>query len=240
MRYLSPAAAALRETHRRPDGRFGPQAHRPPEAPPTARGLTGFSGALQALDEELVRQGFEEQVRIRAIGGYALLHHGLREQHAYTVDIDSLTDAYPAPVRAAINRVGDALGLEPDWLNTDAAGDDTAIALEILDAEFITQDVGFERIDLRVADIPTLTRAKAVAVDTDELSGRQRDWPDLLELLRVQGIRDYASFCRTYPTIQGWEYPETHRSLEAWFRTGDRGTPVDDPGDFSFGDDYWG
>ncbi len=224
---VSPQAAAHREAARRPNGRFGTQHHSAPEPGNGARDLSGLLGALRCLDHELERQGFAERVRVHAVGGFALLWHGLRTDNGYTFDVDSLTDPYDAPVREAIEQVGRTLGMEPAWLNTDVAGDDPEMALELFDARFVATDTKLNRIDLRIADIPTLTRAKAIAVDTDEFSGRERDWPDLLELLKLQRISSYREFCAAYPEINDWEYPETHRSLECWFRTGERGSSGD-------------
>lgn len=221
MERINLAAVAARESARESNGRFGNQQH---SVPDTARDLGGLLEALQELDRELAREGFEDPIRVRAVGGFALLWHGLRQTDSYTVDIDSASDPYPYPVNEAIRQVGERLGLEPQWLNTDASGGSADEALELWDAAFVTDtDTGFALIDLQVADIPTLTRAKAIAVDTDAMSGRYRDWDDLLELLRRQGISSYREFCATYPQISEWEYPETHRSLESWFRTGTRG-----------------
>lgn len=154
--------------------------------------------ALRALDQELVREGFAEPVRVRAAGGFALLWHGLRANNSYTADVDSVVESYSLPVRQLIEQVGCELGLESTWLNTDVAGDDPELVLELWDAAFIV-DTGarFALIDLQVADVPTLTRAKAIAVDTDAISGRERDWDDLLDLLQQQGISSYREFlCR--------------------------------------------
>lgn len=182
--------------------------------------------ALRALDQELVREGFAEPVRVRAAGGFALLWHGLRANNSYTADVDSVVESYSLPVRQLIEQVGCELGLESTWLNTDVAGDDPELVLELWDAAFIV-DTGarFALIDLQVADVPTLTRAKAIAVDTDAISGRERDWDDLLDLLQQQGISSYREFCAAYPEISEWEYPQTHQSLESWFRTGVRAEP---------------
>lgn len=195
------------------------------------KNLDQFRHALAELDARLTALEVSEPVLIRATGGFAMLVHGLRDD-GYTVDIDTITDTYPPQVRAAINDVAADLHLEQDWVNNMAAGHDAQDTLEILDAVFIAQDYGYENIDLRVADVPTLTRAKAIAVDVDAMSGRSRDWTDLLQLLEHQNITTYRQFCAHYPTIRSWEYPETHRSLESWFATGKRGEPEVDDFDF--------
>lgn len=223
-------------------GRFANEARTPPDgdlvtASPR-KNLDQFRYALQQLDAELRDRGILEQVRIRAIGGFALLVHDLRDD-GVTVDIDTITDTYDPAVRAAIRAVAGRLHLEPDWISNEAAGDRPEAVLEMLDAVFIAEDYGLERIDLRIADVPTLTRAKAMAVDTDAVTERARDWIDLAALLRHQGIVDYDGFRRRYPDIRDWEYPETHRSLRSWFETGERGTPEVDPDEVDFDDLSW-
>lgn len=193
------------------------------------KSLAQFVHALRALDEELRGLDLPEPIKVRAIGGFALLSHDIRED-GYTVDIDTLTEEYDERVRDAINRVAADLWLERDWINNQAAADSAEEAIATMDAVFIAADYGFDNIDLSVADIPTLTRAKAIAVDTDMLSGRTRDWDDLVSLVERQGIETHEEFCRRYPGVPEWEYPETHRSLAHWFDTGERGEsePEDD------------
>lgn len=218
-------------------GRYASPGHRPPEPDPVdyRKNLEQFEDALHDLDAELRRLDLDGPIPVRAVGGFALLVHDLRDD-GYTVDIDTITDTYPAPVRDAINRTAARLQLERDWINNMAAGESADETLAMLDAVFVPQDFGLERIELSVADVPTLTRAKAIAVDTDALSGRTRDWDDLLALLERQGIDDYDRFCGAYPEIDPFEHCETHRSLESWFRTGERGEAEPFEADFDFDD----
>lgn len=202
------------------------------------KSIDQFRHALQVLDAELRAMDLPESVKVRATGGFAMLAHGLRED-GYTVDIDTLTDDYEREVRDAVNRVARDLHLEQDWINNQAAGLGAEQTLAMLDAKFLPLDFGLDRIDLQVADVPTLTRAKAFAVNDDAISGRTRDWDDLLELLDHQGIDDYDGFARAYPEVREWEYPEVHRSLRSWFETGDRGEPEPGEADFDFDDLDW-
>ena len=217
-------------------GQYAANAHDEADAPLVTenprKSIGQFVYALRALDAELRDIGVSEPVKVRATGGFALLSHGLRED-GYTVDIDTITADYEPRVRDAINRVAHDLHLERDWINNQAVGDSVEETMEALDAVFIAQDYGLERIDLSVADVPTLTRAKAIVVDVDAMSGRTRDWDDLVSLMERQGITSHEDFARRYPSIPEWEYPETHRSVRSWFETGERGDPEPEE-DFDF------
>lgn len=214
-------------------GRYAETSHDEAESPLVSgshrKNLRQFIHALSALDAELEGLNLPEPIKVRAIGGFALLSHDIRED-GYTVDIDTLTNDYDQRVRDAINRVASDLWLERDWINNQAAADSAEDAITAMDAAFVAADYGFDNIDLSIADIPTLTRAKAMAVDTDMLSGRTRDWDDLVSLIERQGITSHRQFVNAYPGVPEWEYQETHRSLINWFATGERGEaePEDD------------
>lgn len=77
-------------------------------------------------------------------------------------------------------------------------------------ARWIGDDTAYERIELQLASVPTLTRAKIIAADSAEFSGRVQDLPDLLELLRFQGITTAARFDAAYPDPYE-EYPQPAR-----------------------------
>lgn len=218
------------------DGRFSGFLHDDAESPLVSddhrKNLTQFLHALRALDVELESLNIPEPIRVRATGGFALLAHGLRED-GFTVDIDTITESYDTSVRDAINRVAADLHLEQDWINNQATGDSVEETMNALDAVFIASDYGFGNIDLSIADVPTLTRAKAIVVDVDAMSGRTRDWGDLVRLMNHQKITSHREFCNAYPSIPEWEYPETHRSIKNWFETGERGEAAPEE-DFDF------
>jgi len=167
--------------------------------------------ALRLLDHELSGLALDEPLAIRAIGGYALLKHGVRTgEHAYTVDIDTVSRDYSAAVEAAIGRVAAQLDLEPGWLNNDNVLDNDPEHVErMLDAEWIPQAMDLRNIAVSIASIPTLTRAKIMATEDAEFSGRQRDADDLRALLDHQGITSLKQFERTYPDPFE-EYPSAH------------------------------
>ena len=185
--------------------------------------------ALALLDHELEHLALEEPIRIRAIGGYALIKHGIRpEERAFTVDIDTVTADYDSAVQQAIEVVAEKAGLEPGWLNNDNLGGHDPELVELLyDAEWVPQESGGKNIDLALASIETLTRAKIIAADSAPLSGRTQDGPDLISLLQHQGITSTGEFERAYPDPYG-EFPETYGRLRRHFARGPEQNVEDD------------
>lgn len=167
--------------------------------------------ALRLLDHELSGLQLNQPLEIRAIGGYALLKHGVRKgEHAYTVDIDTVSRDYGAAIEQAIRKVAEQLDLEPGWLNNDNVLDNDPEQVEMmLDAEWIPQAMDLRNIAVSIASIPTLTRAKIMAAEDAEFSGRQRDADDLRALLDHQGITSVKGFDNRYPD-PFQEYPAAH------------------------------
>lgn len=156
--------------------------------------------ALRLLDHELASLELKEPLQIRAIGGYALLKHGVRKgDMAYTVDIDTVTRDYSAEVVAAIETVADRLSLDRDWLNNYNLMDEPEHVEQMLDAEWEPQAMDLRNIAVSIASVETLTRAKIIAADNAEFSGRDRDLIDLKALLEHQGITSMSQFDRSYP-----------------------------------------
>lgn len=178
-----------------------------------------LDAALHLLDHELEKLRLKETIQVRAIGGYALMKHGVRSgERAYTVDIDTLTRDYSAAVQHAIETVAEKAGLEPDWLNNDNLGDaeDPELVEAQYDAQWIRQESRLGNIALSIATVPTLTRAKIIATDTAEFSGRTQDLPDLLDLLQHQGITSAAQFAAKYPDPFD-EYPAAQEAVQGHF-----------------------
>lgn len=171
-----------------------------------------LDAALHLLDHELEGLKLETPLRVRAIGGYALLKHGVRsEERALTVDIDSVTKRYSAAVEAAIATVAERAGLDSDWLNNYGVMDnDPDTVEEMIDAEWTPQAMDLRNIAVDVATIETLTRSKIIAVDTALESGRDQDEPDLVSLLQHQNITSMQQFSAKYPDPYG-EYSEAAR-----------------------------
>jgi len=161
--------------------------------------------ALRLLDHEVQGLNMDKPLRVRAIGGYALMKHGVRKgARAYTVDIDTVTKRYSAEVERAIQVVADKLGLDKDWLNNDNVMDDDPEQVEdMLEARWLPQPLGLRNVHVEIATIDTLTRAKIIAAEDAEFSGRDRDLPDLLDLLEHQKITSTQAFRAKYPDTYG-------------------------------------
>jgi len=174
--------------------------------------------ALRELDARLVSAGLE--IEIRAIGGFALLVHGVRAgARAYTADIDTVTADYPPQVVAMVAEVGADLGLDPDWLNNYNVMDGDAEHVELLiGAEWEPMALAgapLRAIALSVASVATLTRAKRMAVEDAAMSGRAQDAPDLVELVQHQGIASMSQYDARYP--DDWdEFPAARAAVRRW------------------------
>lgn len=157
--------------------------------------------ALSRFDERLGELQIDETVEIRAIGGFALLRHGVRKgENAVTVDIDTVTRDYQARVVEVIQEVAREKNLDVDWINNYNLMDEDPHHVEsMIGAEWLPRDEGLINVDLRVATIETITRAKIIAAADSELSGRTQDRPDLIELIEHQGIKSLREFDRKYP-----------------------------------------
>lgn len=186
------------------------------QTPPAKRPAEAFDEALTLLDHELSGLQLAEPIEIRAIGGYALLKHGVREDdRALTADIDTMTRDYSVGVQQAIATVAAKTGLDADWLNNDNLGGNDPEDIEaIYDARWEPQDAELKNISISIASVATLTRAKIIAADTAELSGRAQDAPDLLRLLEHQGITSYSQFRSKYPDPFD-EHPDADQLVRA-------------------------
>lgn len=174
--------------------------------------------ALRLLDHELAGLKLEEPLQVRAIGGYALLKHGVRKgDRAFTMDIDTVTRDYGMAVERAVRKVAEQLDLEPNWLNNDNVLDnDTEHIEELFKAEWLPQAMGLRNIAVSIASIETLTRAKISATDDSEFNGRDQDAADLKDLIEFQGITTQTQFQKLYPDPFG-EFPEAARVVRAHF-----------------------
>lgn len=181
--------------------------------------LDQLEQALEVLDHKLEMLALASPVQIRAIGGFALMKYGIRAaDRAFTVDIDTVTEDFAPEVTTAIHEVAAELDLERDWINNDNIidGADPALVASMYEAQWIPDDTVYRCLEVNLASVPTLTRAKIIAADTAEFSGRAQDLPDLLALLRFGGIQSASQFECAYPDPYG-EYPTAHDAVRQYF-----------------------
>ena len=153
--------------------------------------IDDFKQALLLLDRKLQEMD-AKPIQIRAIGGFALMFHGLRQEEQ-TIDIDSLTKAFPQPVLDAIKSIGKELEIDEDWLNTDCAtlhGFMKELAPKI---HWLDADYPLAKINLKVADPLGLARSKAKAVHDGGLVPRGTDKEDIIRILLSFGIEDIGA-----------------------------------------------
>lgn len=161
-----------------------------------------FDELLHKLDQRI-----DEPIEINAIGGYALLHHGIRET-GVTADIDTVTPAYSPAVQQAIYDIAEENNLPPDWLNNDCvyAANEDGLASQadcdaynmLTDAFYDPIETDFEHITMRVADLPTIAHGKAFAVNDIGRGRTEKDRQDLIALFEKMGchsIKDATKQC---------------------------------------------
>ena len=172
---------------------------------PERKNFLELNEALHALDALV-----DEPVPIRAIGGYALAYHGIRPDEALTADIDTATPTYSKAVRDAMRVVAKQFGLEPDWINNDVVftmtdevtWDDVAYHDELIEACYEPCDLGFEHIDLRIADVETLATSKGYACEVSAVIRGDKDLRDLLAIAEHEGCATFDELTRRFPTLK--------------------------------------
>jgi|GEM_PF-1308295 len=175
-----------------------------------------FKDALYVLDAKLKKLALT--VDIKAIGGFALLWHNLRES-GVTVDIDTVTRDYTEPINQAIRETSQELNLPIDWINNDNILDDPEIVDEMLDAFYEKADLsndirgGFTNINLMVADLETLFVSKLMAVDDLDLNHRIQDVGDTIEIMNRLGYT-MKNIDNEFPRMK-LEFPRAYHTLKA-------------------------
>lgn len=150
--------------------------------------LHEFEKALSLLDKKLDEASINCIV-IRAIGGFAMMYYGFRE-NGYTIDIDSLSEDYSEEVKLLIKEVGRELEIDDEWLNTDCATLEGFLDELSVEIKWQSVDYVFKHIDIKIADITGLIRSKAKAVHDGGIVPRLTDKMDLLSGLRNVGINN--------------------------------------------------
>lgn len=190
------------------------------EAKTLPESTTLLNRALHELDETL-----RERTELHVLGGYALSYHGIRPPELLTDDID-VSGVIDAGLERAVRRVATRLGLERDWLNNDvvyayddeATQDDVDALDAMLDARYDPVPTDFENISIWMADMPTLTKAKAFATEDIGRGRTTKDLDDLVRLLSAQTCDDMPSAIQRFPWLSGDEFQSTRRRLTTAFR----------------------
>ena len=162
--------------------------------------MPDFKAALEQLNTYLNEMS-ADAMDIRAVGGWALMYNGIRE-NGITSDIDTVTPAYEPKVQSAIHRVADEQNLPQDWINNDTVfsfgdevtEDDIFYYDQMLNANYVPSDLSMNKINISVADLPTLTKAKAYAVMDIGMGRTTKDLSDFMSLLDAQDIHTTSAF----------------------------------------------
>ena len=172
--------------------------------------LDDFKTALILLDHHLIMNPSVENMEIRAIGGFAMLYHNMR-QNGYTADIDSLTVDWDTQQLILIERVASTLDLPSDWLNNyNVLDNDLETVENMIEPFWEFVDWNFKRIILKVADVETLMRSKLIASEDYPLTQRVQDFPDLLDILKrlnLHSTQEFRSFLEELDIDLDLEYP---------------------------------
>lgn len=202
---------------------------------------TTAHAALSRLSELMDEHCPTQSIEVRAVGGYAMVMHGLRGSGGMTLDIDTATPTYSPEVTRQMHAVADEMGLERDWLNNDCVftmgdevtDDDVDYFDQMLDATYKPES-DYGNVTVSIADEPTLARAKAFAV-SDETCGvgggrdAHKDLNDLVSLVRDMGAETYDDAMSLNPWMEEPEFSGCLKSVRKAFdrieRTGARGVP---------------
>lgn len=173
--------------------------------------------------EDLAKRMDEEDlppVTINAVGGFALLLHGVRSRTCVT-DIDYVG----RPFSDKFNRIADEIGLAHQmgkgWINNDVM----MAGISTKSFEFSTGELHFHEafsvgnIKINVLDEKDLLRMKLIAVDTS-VSGtdnggeftRVKDLPDVKALMDRQGVKSGD----LYAKYGEWIQPSTQRVIQSY------------------------
>lgn len=186
----------------------------------TNLGYADLMRALRLLDRALGILGHDE-VEIRATGGFALMAHGLRTG-GYTADIDTVTPSFDGAVERAIEAVSIKLDLEPDWLNNEAVfsyddrvtQDDVDAYDALLSSRYVELATSFRRLRVKVADLETLARSKAIACSDIGRGRSAKDLRDLAETLEAMGYGSAGEAARDLRWLGEPEFAPVVRAVD--------------------------
>lgn len=184
--------------------------------------IDDFSSILHALDDSLSASGYGKRVTIHAVGGFAMLWHGLRTT-GVTGDIDSITPDYDFTVSQHVAEVAKMFDLEPDWLNNDAVftmddyvtEEDVECFDAMLEAHYDKIDFGLKLIDISVADLDTLAKSKAYAVNDIGIGRTGKDLDDLCNVFHKVGCDTLGRAVNRYIWLSDPEFSLCRGRLKA-------------------------
>lgn len=171
--------------------------------------LEDFDQAFRVLNEMLEKTG--QIIEVRAVGGFAMLYHGLRD-FGYTMDADTVTADYSDEIAAYIRKTAEKLDLDEDWLNNDAYYLQEVSA--VADKLKWNEVKRYSNIRLYIADTDSLILLKARAIHAGGLIPRATDKSDLLELLNFVGVHNIDEVRADPHTKQILAYDRCYKFLE--------------------------
>ncbi|MDR0272555.1 MAG: hypothetical protein LBI27_04475 [Clostridiales bacterium] len=162
-----------------------------------------LTGLLYSLDEKLAEQfGEDFSVTIQAVGGYALMFHGLRVTRNLSRDIDSMTE-----LPAKVYRIAQDLD-SSGWLNDDVSADYGIPEKFKNNLVFVDSMYKFKCINLQIAVLESLMAMKLHAIDNMTQRGydkntnpRTQDPSDVKEILRLYGVKNEQDFVKEFPGL---------------------------------------
>lgn len=172
--------------------------------------LNEMNDLLKQFDEELSEMGYDGVVPIRALGGYAMLSHGMRQDNPTTPDIDTATPSFDRIANKARLAVAKRNNLTDHWLNNDTVlsfGDDAdwndvSVSDAMIDAKYETVPLGLTHVNVSVATIDTLMRAKAIAACDTYSERGDKDLDDCLSILDNENAHSYVAATKRFPFLK--------------------------------------
>ena len=171
-----------------------------------------FNDALRELDSKLKRK-----VEIRAIGGYAVLHHTQIDRFSKEIDSYSRIE-FTNEEEKIIEEIGEKYTLDSSWLNYRWAA--STLKDEIFDnAKWEKIDIDFKNIDFYVVSVDDLLESKFRACNIDEddedyVFRGNKDLRDIFTIAnQIMKIKNYNEMENKLSTLF-IKYPITVRGIK--------------------------
>lgn len=158
---------------------------------------------LKTLDKAIETQiGKNFKITVQAVGGFALMFHGLRINNPLSRDIDSMTEL-PSNVYKL------ALDIDPSgWLNDHVSVEYGLPKRHRENLVFVDSKIKFSCINLEIAVLESLMAMKLHALDNMTLRGytkqtnpRTQDASDVKEIFNLYNIKSQEDFVREFPGL---------------------------------------